>query len=145
MTYKFREDISLADVAFDASADTLEKLFIDAAMAVENTMVHNVKSIESKKTVKIKTKAENEEKLLHNFLEELVFYKDAKLLVFGKFNVKIAFNKKNKIFQLNAILHGEKINPKKHNMLVDVKSVTWHQFSLKKIGSKWKATVVLDV
>ena len=40
---------------------------------------------------------------------------------------------------------GEKIDMKKHEMLVDVKAVTMHMFEVKKEKNIWKARVVLDV
>ena len=48
MPYKFLEDVAIADVAFVATGKTLEELFESSALAVTNTMVKNLKSIEHK-------------------------------------------------------------------------------------------------
>jgi len=142
MPYEYREDISIADVAFEVEEDTLEELFASSAKATENTMVHDLSKIESKIEKEIIVEADDEEKLLHNFLEELIFYKDAENLIFKDFEVKITKDKKFKA-EIKAI--GEKIDQNKHEMLVEVKSITWHRFSVEEENGKWRATVILDV
>lgn len=136
--YKYRDDVSIADVAFEADGNTLEELFSECAKALTNSMIENMESIENKKTYEIKITADNKEKLLHDFLDELVYYKDAELLIFGSYEIKIDED------TLYAKIAGEEINTKKHRMIVDVKAVSWHMFSLKNVGI-WKAFVILDV
>ncbi len=142
MSYKFLEKLSLADVAFEAKGKTLEEMLESAALAVTNTMVRNVKSVEPKTKKIIKIISDNPEELTFNFLQELIFLKDTKKLLFSKFKIRI--NRGNKL-ELNAVAEGEKLNMKKHELLVDVKAVTYHYFSVKKLGEYWKAIVVLDV
>ncbi len=142
MTYKFLEKISLADVAFEAKGKTLEDMLESAALAVTNTMIKDIKKITYKINKKINIISDDAEKLTHDFLQEIVFLKDAKKLLFSEFKIKIKYDNK---LELNAVLKGEKVDMKKHELLVDVKAVTWHKFSVKKDGKVWKAIVVLDV
>src|SRR3989338_3531941 len=142
MTYKFLEKISLADVAFEAKGKTLEDMLESAALAVTNTMIKDIKKITHKINKKVNVISDDAEKLTHDFLQEIVFLKDAKKLLFSEFKIKIKYVHK---LELNAVLKGEKLNMKKHELLVDVKAVTWHKFSVKKDGNGWKAIVVLDV
>ena len=141
MSYKFLEDISLADVAFEATGKNLEELFESAALATTNVMIKDLKTIKPKIKKKIKLKAKTIENLLHNFLQELVFLKDAKQLVFSKYKIKIDEKK----FELTAEIFGEKLNPKTQEHMVDVKAITWHHFSVKKVREKWCASVILDI
>ena len=143
MSYKFHDDISIADVAFEADGNTLEEVFVSSAEALTNTMVKDLKKIEQKIEKKFKINADNVEKLLHNFLEELIYYKDAKLLLFIKYDIKIS--KESKGYVLTAKLKGEKLDMKKHELLVDVKAVSWHMFELKKERNGWVAFVILDI
>ncbi len=138
MTYKFLENISLADVAFEAKGKTLEEMFVSAAEATTETMVKDLKTVKPKVKKKIMLKAESVEKLLYAFLEELIFLKDSELLIFSKFKIKVSET------SLSGEIFGEKLDMKKHEMLVDVKAVTMHMFEVRKNG-KWKARVVLDV
>ena len=143
MPYKYLENIAMADIAFEASGKTLDELLESSALAMTNTMVKDLKKIENIQKKEIKVEAENPEFLLHKFLEEIVFYKDAEKLLFGKFNVRTEERGKKMIAIVQA--WGEKLNMKKHELLDDIKAVTWHDFKVEKIGKEWKALVILDV
>jgi len=143
MPYKYLENIAMADIAFEASGRTLDELLESCALAITNTMVKDLKKIENIQKKEIKVEAENPEFLLHKFLEEIVFLKDAEKLLFGKFNVKT----EDKGKQIIAIVQawGEKLDMKKHELLDDIKAVTWHDFKVEKTGTGWRALVILDV
>ncbi|MBS3051053.1 MAG: archease [Candidatus Aenigmarchaeota archaeon] len=143
MTYKYLEDVSIADVAFEATGRTLEEMFESAGLAVTNTMVKNLKSVKPKIRKTIKAKGKDVEKLLFNFLQEFVYWKDKDLLLFSKIKVTVR-EPKTGGYSLVAVLSGDKINVERHEMLVDVKAVTWHLFSVKK-EKKWTCRVVLDI
>tara|TARA_Y100000310_G_scaffold345729_1_gene468917 strand:- start:2032 stop:2451 length:420 start_codon:yes stop_codon:yes gene_type:complete len=139
MSYKFLDDVSIADITFEAKGKNLNELFESCALATFDSMV-NLKTVKAKIKKEIKLEEENIENLLFNFLEELIFLKDAKYILFNKFKVDIKENKK-----LKALVNGEKINIKKHDLKVDVKAVTMHKFKVEKKGNMWKAFVILDV
>ena len=143
MPYKYLENIAMADIAFEASGKTLDELLESSALAITNTMVKDLKKIENIQKKEIKVEAENPEFLLHKFLEEIVFLKDAEKLLFGKFNVRTEKKGKKMIATIQA--WGEKLNMKKHELLDDIKAVTWHDFKVQKTGKEWKALVILDV
>ena len=143
MSYRFLDDIAIADVAFEATGKTLKELLESAALAVTNTMVKNLDAIEHKVEKKFAVEGDNAEKLLFNFLQELIFLKDAELLLFSKFDLDIV-PKKSK-FQLSVKAYGEKLDMKKHELLVDVKAVSLHRFEVKETKEGWIASVILDV
>lgn len=138
--YKFLDHT--ADVLFEAHGKTLNELFKNAALATQETQT-NLKDIKQKIKRRILLKNESVEMLLFDFLQELIFLKDKDLLLFSKFIVNI--KKDNKKFNLSAICYGEKLNIKKHELKVDVKAVTLHQFSVKKIKDNWKARIIVDI
>ncbi len=143
MPYKFLEDISIADVAFEAQGKTLEELFTEAALAVTNTMVEDVRTIEQRISKSIELTAENVEMLLFHFLQELIFYKDAELLLFSKFD--LAIEQKDSTWHLHAKAYGEAISPGRQDLLVDVKAVSLHNFKVEETSRGWRATVIVDV
>lgn len=142
MSYKYLEDVAVADVCFEASSKTLEELFESAGLATTNTMVKSLKKISGKEKRKISVSADTIENLLFKFLEEIIFLKDARQLIFSKYKIKIS---QGKTCKLACEALGEKINMKKHEMLVDVKAVTWHLFEVKKEKNIWRARVILDI
>ncbi|MBI2671810.1 archease [Candidatus Woesearchaeota archaeon] len=138
MKYKFLDHT--ADVMFEAYGKTLDELFENCAMATEETMI-NLKKVKPKVRKIINLKDKEIENLLFNFLSELIYYKDAQLLVFSKFKVSI---KKGKTFTLIAVIQGEKLN-NYHEEKVDIKAVTYHKFQIKKLKNNFVARIILDI
>jgi Archease protein family (DUF101/UPF0211). len=69
------------------------------------------------------------EKLLFDFLDELVFLKDAKQMFYSKFEVNIKEKRKRKtVLELDAFAYGEKIDPKKHDIVIDSKGSDYAPF-----------------
>lgn len=145
MSYKFFDNIAIADVAFEATGKTIEQMFESAGNALMVTQVKDLKTVKTKVEIKFELTGQNEERLLHNFLQELIFYKDSDLLLFSKYELKIT--KTADGLKLAAVCKGEQIDTAKHEMLVDVKAVSWHMFKIEfdKKEKKWKAFVILDV
>ncbi len=90
----------------------------------------------------IELRSEDIGNLLFDWLSELVYLKDAESLIFSRFDVSI---NKNDVYSLKAIVKGETINLKVHNLRSDVKAVTYHMFEIKRTGEKWTARIVLDI
>jgi len=143
MPYHYLEDITLADMAFEAEGKTLDDLFTSAALATTNIMVRNLKKIKAKVERYIAIETENVEQLLYKFLQDIIYYKDSQTLLFGRYDVNIE-NSDGK-YKLKAKLYGERINMKKHDLIVDVKAVTMHKFEVKHTSKGWTAVVVLDI
>lgn len=143
MAYKFFDDIAIADVAYEATGKTLAEMIESAGLALTNTMVKDLKAVKTPMEVKLDLKADAADKLLHEFLQELIFYKDAKLLLLSKFKIRITSLATGYRAQISA--RGEEINTKTHEMLVDVKAVSWHMFKVEQTRDGWRAFVILDV
>lgn len=143
MPYRFLKDIATADVAFEAWGDTREELFIQCAAALLRTMVEEPEQVQRLLELSIRVENEALDLLLYSFLEELVFYKDARRLLLHADQIEIREEKG--VFSLAAIVQGEEINPLRHSMLVDVKAVTLHKFKVFFEEGAWKATVILDI
>lgn len=130
-----------ADVLFTAEAETLEELFAECGLAVEETQVElDGFSTDEKKTFTVEAK--DEESLLFEFLDELLFYKDAEQLLFKEFDIKI---EKDFTYKLTCTARGDKLDPKKHEQKVDVKAITMHLFELRKTEKGWAAQVLIDI
>lgn len=141
--YVYREDIAIADLAFEVYADNLEDLFKYAGLAITNAMIVNLNSIKHSVVKEVKLESDNIEFLLFNFLQEIIFYKDSERLLFNKIDIKIKENGQK--FILEALMFGEPIDLNKHELLVDVKAVTMHLFEVKKLNGEWFARVIVDV
>ncbi len=138
--YQFFDHTS--DVLFEAYGKTLNELFTNCALALEETQV-DLKDIKEKQKQTIKLKNRSIEMLLFDFLQELIYVKDAKKLVFSRFNVKV--KQVGNEATIIAECSGEKLDMKKHELKVDVKAMTLHQFYVKKLKDNWIARIILDI
>jgi SHS2 domain-containing protein len=143
MPFRFLEEIATADVAFEAWGGSREEMYAASAAALLATMVDDPGRVERRREVAIRLDHGEEDLLLFAFLQELVFYKDARRLLLHGEGVRI--EEKDGLLVLTALLRGEEIDATRHRLLVDVKAVTLHRFRVVCDEGIWKATVVLDV
>ncbi|MCX7593153.1 MAG: archease [Fischerella sp.] len=143
MSYEFLEDVATADIAFRAWGKDLPELFKAAGDATIRIMIDNLESIKPQQTRNISLENEELDLLLFNFIQELIYYKDSEQLLLRTRQINI--EEKDDKYQLTAILQGEKLDPQRHQQLVDVKAVTLHQFQLEKTNDGWMAMVILDI
>ena len=143
MPYKFLEEIGTADIAFEATGRDLPELFSDAADATMNVMIENLDAIEPRETRQIELSNDKLDMLLFDFLQELIYLKDAERLLLRVRNVRI--DEKDQKYFLEAEAAGERLNAARHHQRADVKAVTLHDFSVEKENGGWKATVLLDI
>ncbi|MGB2769300.1 MAG: archease [Candidatus Zixiibacteriota bacterium] len=139
-TYRFLEDVAIADAAFQAEAESLEELFALCAQAAFDVMA-DTETIEHRSREQVELAGQNLDELLFDWLAELIYLKDLKSMLFSKFDIEI--QKKNG-YSLKASIWGEPADQKKHRVRVDVKAVTYHLLEVKKEDDKWTARVILD-
>ncbi|MEY2542460.1 MAG: protein archease, partial [Verrucomicrobiota bacterium] len=137
------EDIGTADIAFEATGRDLPELFTAAADATMNVMIDNLEAIEPRETRRIALKNDAIDMLLFDFLQELIYFKDADRLLLRIREVRI--DEKDEEYFLKAKVAGERLDDARHHQRADVKAVTLHQFQVEQTDSGWKTTVILDI
>jgi SHS2 domain-containing protein len=140
MPFKFLPDVALADIAFEAESNTVDGLFETCAIAITEIMV-DPKTIRPTTERKITLESESLDRLLYDFMTELIVIKDVDSLLFGIFDVGVS----EKGTSLTAVARGEAIDRDRHRLRNDVKAVTMHLFGVRHQGRTWKTTVVLDI
>ncbi len=143
MPYRYLEDIATADVAFAATGETREELFAACAAALLHVLVENPEAVEPRETLPLTLEHAELDLLLFAFLQEFVFYKDARRLLLRPADLTVSPTDEG--VTLTARLAGERIDPTRHHLGVDVKAVTLHHFQVRQTTSGWEATVILDV
>src|SRR2546430_7861949 len=143
MPYKFLEEIATADFAFEATGRDLAELFTDAADATMNVMIDNLDPIEPREMRHIELSNDKIDMLLFDFLQELIYFKDAERLLLRVRHAQI--DEKNEKYFLKADASGEPLDAARHLQRADVKAVTLHDFSVEKEDGGWKARVLLDI
>ena len=80
MPFHYLEEIGIADIAFEAAGRDLPELFTAAADATMNVMIDNLDAIEPRETRQIELSNDKIDMLLFDFLQELIYFKDANRL-----------------------------------------------------------------
>ena len=139
MGFEFKDDVAIADIAFQATGKDLNELFTSAAQAVIESLA-NPKTVKPHISKTIEKKADDVKALLFELLEEIIFLKDKDAMVFHDIKVKVDEEK----LTLTAILRGDSIKQDEQELLNDVKAVTMHYYTVEK-NKEWTADVVLDI
>jgi len=125
MSYKYLEHST--DAFIEVKAKNLEEAFSVAGKSVVETIIdlENIQEIEEKS---IKVKGRNLLNLLYNWLEEIVTITITDGFAIKKFSVNI---KKNTEYEIISKVSGEKLDLKKHNFKIEIKSPTFHLMEIK--------------
>lgn len=140
MTFTFLPDVALADIAFRAEGATPDSLFESCALALTDIMV-NPETVTVRAKKEFSVESEDLDRLLYDFLTELIIAKDVESMLFRRYSVTVAPDGRS----LRATGEGEAIDRERHELRNDVKAVTMHMFGVEEKGGKWAATVVLDI
>jgi SHS2 domain-containing protein len=132
--FKFLEHT--ADVKFLAWGKTLEEAFTSCAAAISKILCKE--KIKMKKIYAIKSYGQDNESLLYNFLEEILYLFDTENFILAKVKeIKIKDNK------LTAKVIGD--NVEKYEIKCYIKSPTYNDMLVKKEKDKWVIQAVVDV
>ena len=140
----FLDDIAVADMAFEAVADSAPELFTAASVPM-------IESLADPSTVgrtwehEVNRRAEDLSTLLFEWLEELAYLKDAHGVVFHDATLTLNQLPGDSGWHLHGRLYGEGVDPARQTLRSDVKGVTKHLYEVKQEAARWKARVVLDV
>ncbi len=145
MPYRDLEGLTVADLAFEVTGSTLEELLIDSAKAITNAMIRNMEvlrpSIERTATIT----APDEEILLFNWLDEIIFWKDTEGLLFKEFELQVTENDEEQL-TLHATMRGEELDMKRMELVIDVKAPTMHRFEVyQDEQGMWHAIFIVDI
>jgi SHS2 domain-containing protein len=143
MPYRYLEEVGTADIAFEATGRDLSELFRDAADATTNVMIDNIGAIQPREARRIELSNDKLDMLLFDFLQELIFLKDAERLLLRIRELQIG--QRDEKYFAKATAAGEPLDAERHHQRADVKAVTLHDFSVEPTEGGWKAGVLLDI
>lgn len=128
-----------ADIGIRGFGATKEQAFEQAAVAL-TAVITEPEKVDPQQEVKITLRICEDETLLVDWLNRLVYEMSTRKMLFGRFEVRI--DKQH----LNAAAWGEKTNVKKHQPTVEVKAATYTALSVQQQqDGTWVAQCVVDV
>lgn len=132
-----------SDLGFKVESADLNSLFEDAAAALTGLLIDS-SELHYGESRTVSLSAFGLEELMFDWLSELIYLFDGEHLLFKTFSVEIVKGGAERWY-LNALLSGEKIDPKRHQIRSYVKAITLHQLMVRELANGWLATVYVDV
>jgi len=128
-----------ADIGISATGSDLRELFTNFALGLFDVICDMGKVLPLEE-IKVNISSSDLESLLVKWLNELIYIFDSKRMLLSQFDIKTVDHD-----SLTAVVSGEKINPKRHELRLSVKAATYHQLKVEKTGPLWQAEVIFDV
>ncbi len=147
MPWHFLDDRAVADLAFSATGATLEELFQSSVDALVNSMVADLGSIAPRERREIMLTAETVDSLLFGLMQKVIWSKDNDGLLLRVESIRVTAGSGGAlpVASLTAVLKGDRIDPKRHELAADVKTVTLYRGRIEPVQDGWEAEVALDV
>jgi len=127
-----------ADVGIIAYGDDIKQAFANAARALFS-LITELESVEEVLHRDIELTATDQESLLVEWLNQLIYLFDVENIVFKRFDI-IQLNHT----QLKARIYGEKVDRAKHKIKTGVKATTYHMLKVDK-DDGCKVQVLFDI
>ena len=127
-----------ADVGVVAYGDNISQAFSNAARALFS-LITELDSVAEVVYRDIELTATDEESLLVEWLNELIYLFDTENIVFKRFDVTVLSN-----VRLRARSYGEKVDSLRHRLKTGVKAATYHMLRVEK-GNGWQVQVIFDI
>jgi SHS2 domain-containing protein len=125
-----------ADVGLIARGKSLGEAYANAAYGMFAVMT-DLRKVKESESRRISITEKDEESLLFEWLNRLLYLFDVEHLIFRRFEVKL------KGTSLIAICYGEKFDPARHKMTIGVKSATYYMLEIDE--RKNRVRVVFDI
>ncbi len=128
-----------SDTGLEVVASSWEGLLRTAANGLMHVIAggSEIRPTESRRIVVV---APDREMLLVRWLSELLYLYDAEHFLAGS----VRFERADE-HEVVAEVAGERIDPARHALSLDVKAVTYHGLAVESGGGGWRARVFLDI
>ncbi|MFQ5972071.1 MAG: archease [Alphaproteobacteria bacterium] len=128
-----------ADIGVRGFGRTRESAFEGTACAL-TAVVTDVSKVAPERSVQIRCDGQDEEALLAEWLNALVYEMAVRKMLFSRFEVSITGN------HLEATAWGEPIDRARHEPAAEVKGATYTELEVRQLqGGTWMAQCVVDV
>jgi SHS2 domain-containing protein len=128
-----------ADVGIIVYGTDVKELFANAALALFS-LITEPESIQEKSHLNLRVSSDERDSLLVEWLNELIYFFDAKHILFNRFDIQTLTQN-----ELKATCYGADFDPMKHKIKIGIKAATYHMLRLDKNNDGYKAQIILDI
>jgi len=128
-----------ADIGLIVNGEDLKALFENAGEAFFH-LITDLRKVRRRTERRIEIRGESLERLMVDWLSELLDLHDVEKLLFKGFKVESVGED-----GLRAMVRGEPFQEGVHVIKTGVKAVTYHQIEVRKENGRWRAQIILDL
>jgi len=127
-----------ADIGVRGYGNDPAEAFEQAALAM-SAIITDLSLIKPSEGIDIACEEADQELLLADWLNAVVYQMSIRMMIFSRFEVRI------KDQRLAARIWGESIDPERHQPAVEIKGATYTELAVYKTQGQWIAQCVVDV
>jgi len=131
-----------SDIGFRAYGRDLAEAFENAGLALFEIMV-DTSRVEPREEVEVELEAEDERALLYDWLDRLLYLRDAENLLLSDFRVEI--REEGGRWRLRGRVRGERFDPSRHPERTAVKAATYHLMEVVREKGRAVVQAVVDI
>lgn len=128
-----------ADIGVVGIGPTKAEAFRQAALALTAVVVDDPATVKKVDPVSIASQAPNDDSLLFEWLNAVVYEMAVRSMLFGDFSVELGEGR------LQATAWGERVDPERHEPAVEIKGATMTELRVVTVPGGWRAQCVVDV
>ncbi|HUL46656.1 MAG TPA: archease [Steroidobacteraceae bacterium] len=127
-----------ADMGVRGVGATKAQAFEQAALAL-SAVVTDPQAIEPRQPIEVECEAPDDELLLADWLNSLIYEMSARRMLFSRFSVELDGRR------LRGRAWGESVDPARHHPAVEIKGATYTALRVAQENGEWVAQTVVDV
>ena len=128
-----------ADIGVRVFGGSYAELLKNAALAMFS-LIAETGSVRPVEEIVFEAGAETGEELLIKMLSEILYLHQARKMVFSEAEIELMDG-----FRLKGRLKGEKIDPGRHELGLDIKAATYHNLKIQRVNDRFMAEIVFDI
>lgn len=139
MVKKFEIFEHTADIGIIAYGVDLKEVFASAAYGMFS-LITDLNKVNKDIEVNIRVISSDLSELLVTWLSELLYYHAVEDIFFADFKIKTLTER-----NIQAVAYGEEYDADRHEIMREIKMVTYHQLEIERENKRWKAQIIFDV
>jgi SHS2 domain-containing protein len=128
-----------ADIGLIVYGDSLNALFENAAKGFFH-LITDLRKVKQRVPKHIAVEGQSLERLMVDWLTELLYFHDVENLLFKKFHVEFVGGE-----GLKATAIGEPFEEGHHIIKTEIKAITHHRISVRQENERWRAQIIFDL
>lgn len=139
MAKRYKTFNHTADLGIEVYGEDQKHLFLNAGFALFD-LITDMDKVEVKTSLPLVAEGMNPEDLMVSWLRELLYLHQVKGYLFRDFAIHEMSEE-----VLKATVKGEKFDPRRHELIREIKAATYHQIKVACEKGVWISRIVFDI